>query len=138
MKWELVFMIAAFGALGALARVFLGSFVQQLWPFEGAYHFPIGTLVVNVLGCFVFGLLGYLGHHAQAVSPFWRTVFLSGLLGSFTTFSTFGYETFLLGNNEPHGRWYWLCVNIGANVGFGVFAIWGGILIGRWLSGPNM
>lgn len=134
-KLQLIVCIALFGALGALARVYVGGFVQSFLPDDTSVKFPVGTLLVNVLGCLVFGCLGYLGHHQEAISPAWRTILLSGLLGSFTTFSTFGFETVLLYENAPHGKLYFSAANILLNVALGVIAILGGMQIGRLFTG---
>lgn len=109
----------------------VGSFVQGLWPVDAAVKFPIGTLVVNVLGCLVFGILGYLGQHTSHLSEFWRTVLLTGLLGSFTTFSTFSYENYLLLHDAPHGKLFYAAANIGLNVGLGLVAIVVGVQIAK-------
>ena len=134
-KIQMIIGIALFGALGALARVYLGGFVQSFLPDDTSVKFPVGTLLVNVLGCLVFGCLGYVGHHQQMFSQEWRTILLSGLLGSFTTFSTFGFETVLLYENAPHGKLYFSAANILLNVVLGVIAILGGMQIGRLITG---
>ncbi|PQO33565.1 fluoride efflux transporter CrcB [Blastopirellula marina] len=130
-KIQLILSIAFFGAMGALARVYLGGFVQGFMPEESSVKFPLGTLTVNVLGCLIFGCLGYLGHHHGMIPQEWRTILLSGLLGSFTTFSTFGFETVLLYENAPHGKLYFAAANILLNVTLGVAAILLGMQIGR-------
>lgn len=134
-KLALISSIALFGALGALARVFLGTWVQGLFSAGADIRFPLGTLVVNVLGCFVFGLLGSLGHQTETLPPFWRTVLLSGFLGSFTTFSAFSYETVLLFESAPHGKLLWAGANILLNVLLGVTALLGGLYLGKLATG---
>lgn len=131
---KLILMIAVFGALGALARVYVGTFVQSFVPATESYRFPVGTLTVNVLGCLLFGFLGYLGHHLDILSPFWRTALLSGCLGSFTTFSTFGFETVLLYEDAPYGKLYLAGANVILNVALGVGAILLGLQLGRWYT----
>ena len=78
------------GALGALARYGLSGWVHR---FAGP-DFPAGTLAVNLAGCFVLGLLTELARHVGWVSPEVRVWVGIGFLGAFTTFSTFGVETF--------------------------------------------
>ncbi len=133
-KVTLIFTIAAFGALGALGRVYLGSFIQGFSPNFDDVRFPIGTLTVNVLGCLVFGFLGYLGHHHEVLPAFWRTVLLSGFLGSFTTFSTFGFETVLLYQDAPYGKVYLAAANVLLNVTLGICAILLGLQLGRLMT----
>lgn len=134
MKTELLLAIALFGAVGAVSRVLLGTWIQAWCGNQFGLHFPMGTLVVNVVGCFAFGVLGCLGNQ-ESLSPFWRTVLLSGLLGSLTTFSTFGYETYLLFNNASVGKLLLSGSNIILNVGVGLLAIILGVQMGRWMTG---
>jgi CrcB protein len=82
------FGVAFAGALGAVARFETDRAVQRRWT----HRFPLGTFVVNISGCLALGVLVGLVDHAQ-VGPGWRDVVGAGLLGAFTTFSTFGYET---------------------------------------------
>ena len=133
-KLTLIASISLFGALGALTRIYLGGFIQGLLPAESPVRFTLGTLTVNVLGCFLFGVLGYLGHHTEWLSPFWRTVLLSGLLGSFTTFSTFAFETVLLYENAAHGRLWLAAANVALSVCLGIGGILLGMQAGRLLS----
>lgn len=79
------------GFTGAIMRYAVGSFVHRLLdkPF-----FPYGTLTVNILGCLLIGLLSGLVETRQLFSPEIRLFVFIGFLGSFTTFSTFGYEVF--------------------------------------------
>lgn len=86
--------MAAAGGLGAVARFALG-----VLPFTGE-TFPWGTLVVNVLGCLLFGLLFPLVER-HAWPPGLRLAVFVGFLGAFTTFSTFAHETAVLG--REHG-----------------------------------
>lgn len=90
--------IAAGGAAGAVARYLLSIWVQQ----RATGLFPWGTLVVNVLGCLLMGLLTKLLFDASILRPEYRTAILVGVLGAFTTFSTFSYETFKLLENGQY------------------------------------
>jgi CrcB protein len=82
-------LIAAGGAVGAVLRYLATGWAQQ-WT---TGLFPVGTLTVNLIGCFVIGLLSAI-FSVAIVPPEYRLAILVGLLGSFTTFSTFGLETF--------------------------------------------
>jgi CrcB protein len=84
--------IALGGASGAVSRFLLANWIHSLW--EG--KFPVGTLVVNVLGSFVIGILYVLIVERQLVHADWRGVMMVGFLGAFTTFSTFSLETIAL------------------------------------------
>ena len=81
------FIIGSGGFLGALARYGLSGAVHSWIPFT---TFPYGTVVVNLLGCFGIGALTGLAESRQMFGPEFRAFALIGLLGGFTTFSTFG------------------------------------------------
>jgi len=90
--------------------------------------FPSGTLVVNLIGCFVVGLLFYLMFERYLVSPTVRTVILIGLLGGFTTFSSYGLQTFTLLREGELGL---ALFNVGlSNIG-GLLMVWAGYSIAR-------
>lgn len=85
-------LIAAGGAVGALLRYLVSGWGQSLadgW-------FPLGTLIVNVTGCLLFGALGAFFAGPQLIREEYRVALLVGVLGAYTTFSTFGWETFTL------------------------------------------
>ncbi len=86
--WWQTLAVAGGGALGSILRFWLAT---ALYAWLGR-AFPLGTLVVNVLGCFLIGLLTH-GLLERGVSPEWRAGLLIGVLGGFTTFSTFSWET---------------------------------------------
>lgn len=83
----MILALAAAGLLGAILRFGLSRLVAQLW----STPFPAGTLAVNWLGSLLTGLLA--GAIGRALPGAWRPLLLTGLLGAFTTFSTFTYET---------------------------------------------
>ena len=89
---DLVF-VGAGGAIGSVLRYLASGFVQRL-DFWGS--FPAGTLAVNLIGCTVLGLLGGLSDSRYLFGPSARLFVFIGLLGGFTTFSTFSYETLAL------------------------------------------
>ena len=82
-------LLGGAGALGTLCRFGLSGLVQRL----GGGSFPWGTLSVNVLGCFLFGLVWTLGEERMLVSGEHRLIILAGFMGAFTTFSTFAFES---------------------------------------------
>ena len=85
-------VVGSGGFLGALARFGLSGLVHRQLPLA---TFPYGTLVVNLLGCLAIGVITGLAESRQLFGPEVRTFALIGLLGGFTTFSSFGYESFL-------------------------------------------
>lgn len=82
------------GAFGSIARHGVSRLVHQQWP---ALRFPLATVVVNVLGCCIIGVLaGLVLSGRLPMRQHWREFAFAGILGGFTTFSTFGLETITL------------------------------------------
>ena len=88
-----IIIVGIGGFAGSILRYLLSGWVQRL---SNDASFPYGTLSVNVLGCLAIGLLGGWADNAELFSPSARLFLLIGLLGGFTTFSTFGYEAMAL------------------------------------------
>jgi CrcB protein len=88
-----LFIVALGGAIGSVARYKLGGFA--LHHTQG-WDFPVSTFSVNVIGCFVIGVLAALVEHHDLFSSSVRLLLFTGLLGGFTTFSAFGYESVFL------------------------------------------
>jgi len=82
-------MLVLFGSLGTLGRYGLQGLVQD----RTGVDFPAGTLVVNLLGCFLLGGVGQFSLSHIAIPPEWRLGITVGFFGAFTTFSTFSWET---------------------------------------------
>ena len=117
--------IAIGGALGSVARHGVNHLVHIRWL---TTRFPVGTVVVNVAGCFAIGLLaGLLAADRITLKAHWREFVFVGLLGGFTTFSTFGLDTFLLSRTHSAGQ---AAINVAAQVVGGLVAVWVGYQIG--------
>lgn len=119
--------IGVAGAAGALLRYATSHGVALML----GRHFPYGTLVVNVLGSFAIGVLFVLLWERAAADPL-RLVLVVGLLGSFTTFSAFSLDTWLLLQDGAHLK---AALNVLANVSMCLAATWLGILAAGGLSG---
>ena len=117
-----LFLIALGGSIGAVARYFLSGLAHR-WT---TGTFPIGTLLVNVLGCLDIGTVMGLIEDKGVLGPNVRWFLVIGFLGSFTTFSSLGYETVELFND---GQIAAAGLNAVANFGLGI----GGVLLGRLL-----
>jgi len=118
--------IAGGGALGAIFRFGLSNSVHRLLGRD----FPYGTLVVNTVGSLLMGLCFVLLVERMAVSAEWRSALLVGLLGAFTTFSTFSFETLALFNAGAPIK---ALVNIMMSVMLCLLATWLGMTLGRQL-----
>ena len=118
--------IGVAGALGAIARYGTSVLFKQMF----GDSFPVATLFVNVLGCFLLGLLAHLG--SQHLSEHWRLILGVGFLGALTTFSTFGVETIGRFND---GEMIKAFLNIVLNVILGLTAVLIGILVAKTVSG---
>jgi fluoride exporter len=106
------------GALGSIARYFISTWVQTAVK---SINFPFGTLAVNLAGCFVIGFLAQLAEARGVFTSEARAFVFIGILGGFTTFSSFGNETL----NLARGGEFWNALsNIGLNVVIGLFAVW--------------
>jgi CrcB protein len=115
--------IAVAGAIGALARWGVGTWFGQRFP-----TFPWGTLVVNVSGSFLLGVLFAALIERAAGSQMMRVALTTGLMGAYTTFSTFSLETFRLFEDGATGA---ALANIGLSLALGLVAVWLGVSLGR-------
>ncbi|MDA0811414.1 MAG: fluoride efflux transporter CrcB [Verrucomicrobia bacterium] len=113
--------IAIGGGFGALGRFAIGEWIQA----RAMGDFPAGTLLVNLSGCLVFGLLyGWLG---SGISQQLRGLLFTGLLSGFTTFSTFGFEAVNLLQRGQQGI---ALLYLAASIVGGLLAVWLGLTIG--------
>lgn len=111
-------MVGSGGFIGALARYGLSGLVHRQVPFA---TFPYGTMAVNLMGCCAIGVIAGLAESRQLFGPEFRTFALIGLLGGFTTFSTFGYETFAMLRDAEYIR---VAANVGVHVILGLALVW--------------
>lgn len=120
-------LVALGGGVGALGRYLTAVLAARLW----GETFPWGTLIVNLVGCFVIGLVYAAGVEAGAIGPRTRLFLMTGLLGGLTTFSAFSLETstLLMQGTEWHA-----VLNLLTNVAGGIGLFMVGLTIGRILS----
>jgi CrcB protein len=121
-------LIALGGGLGSVLRYLIAGWVQPL----ARLGFPLGTLVVNVTGCLAIGFL-HAYFNPRLVREEYRIAILVGVLGGYTTFSTFGYETFTLTRAGEFAR---AAANVLLSVLLGLAAVWIGYRVGQRLFGP--
>ena len=125
---RLLIMIGVAGALGALSRYGLSSAVSRI----GGGNFPWGTLCVNLIGCFLIGLIMHVSLNTDIIPNQWRTAVVVGFLGALTTFSSFSYETIGLIEKSAYGA---AVGNIAVNVIAGITATIIGLAIGKIITG---
>jgi CrcB protein len=122
--WRTLVAIAAAGALGALARYGVGSFVTR----RTSDSFPWGTLVINVSGAFVLGLVLTLATERWMAAPWLRLGLTTGFLGAYTTFSTFSFETYRLAADRAFGL---AAANMLGSCSAGLAAVYLGVVLAR-------
>lgn len=115
---ERVLLVGVGGFAGSILRYLVSGYVQD-WT--GNATFPFGTLAVNVFGCLVIGVLGQLGDTRGVFTSESRALVFIGVLGGFTTFSSFGNETLALARD---GEYLYALGNIAANLIVGLGAVW--------------
>lgn len=124
MSFSAVICVGLGGMVGAISRYFSMAGIQHLF----GNHFPYATLSVNVIGSFILGIItaSSLMHHTMHHEL--RLFFIIGLLGSFTTFSTFSLDAFSL---YERGEWFSMALYIGASLCLSILALMLGMALMR-------
>jgi len=121
-----ILFIGVAGLLGTLGRYWLSGWADERW---GA-TFPIGTLIVNLVGCLLVGFLFHATEEKYLVDPVLRSAVLVGFLGGFTTFSSFGVQTFILLRD---GEIFLAGVNVLVSNIAGLLLVWTGYAVSKSL-----
>ena len=119
-----LFAVALGGSVGAATRYLVSTWAAERFGSD----FPYGTLVVNVVGCFIIGAFLVLVTERAIVNAYWRLIVAVGFLGGLTTFSSFGYETLKLIEDS---QLQWAAYNVMANLFLGFLATWLGMTAAR-------
>ena len=122
-----VIYVALGGALGSVSRYLLGTWTQSI---SKSIDFPYGTLTVNLIGCFIIGFLSQLAEARGVFTSEARAFIFIGILGGFTTFSSFGNDTI---NLLRDGETFNALANVGANVILGLLLVWLGRTVAFWI-----
>jgi CrcB protein len=131
-----LFLLTVGGGLGTLLRYLVNGLISdhQARRFGIATIFPLGTMVINVTGCFVIGFLAAISGPAMGrvwLKPEWRDFLMVGFCGGYTTFSSYGLQTLNLARDS---EWVFVAANIvGSNV-LGLLATYLGVVVGRFLQ----
>jgi CrcB protein len=121
-----LFLIGSAGFIGTLGRYWLSGLVAR----RCGETFPSGTLAVNLIGCFLVGIIFCLLQERILVNQTARTIIMIGFLGGFTTFSSFGLQTFTLLQNGQFGL---AALNVSLSNLIGLILVWAGYSIGKVL-----
>jgi CrcB protein len=121
-----ILLIGVAGLAGTLARYWLSGWADSRW----GSTFPIGTVIVNLVGCLAIGFLFQATQEKYLVDPVIRTAILVGVLGGFTTFSSFAIQTF---NLLRDGEFFLAGVNLVVSNVAGLFLVWAGYSVSRSL-----
>ena len=122
-----VLLVGSGGFIGSVLRYYVGGWVQRAFA-TGV--FPLGTLAVNVLGCLAIGLLAGLAESRDVLSAEVRLFVFIGVLGGFTTFSSFGYETLALARD---GQLAAAFGNVALQLVLGLVAVYVGLVCSRFV-----
>ncbi len=122
-----ILFVALGGAFGSVSRYLLGTWIQSV---SKSIDFPFGTLTVNLIGCFVIGFLSQLAEARGVFTSESRALVFVGVLGGFTTFSSFGNDTINLARD---GEMFNALANVGANVILGLALVWLGRTVAFWI-----
>ena len=120
-----ILLIAIGGAVGSVCRYLLTSAVLRAL----GTLFPAGTFVVNVIGCLAFGVITGLAQNRITLTPEARALLLAGVLGGFTTFSSYMNESAVL---VREGQFLWAGLNLGGQVVVGFIAFWAAFSLASW------
>jgi CrcB protein len=122
-----ILFVGVGGMIGSIARYLVSGYAQQI---SRSIDFPYGTLVVNLIGCFIIGFLSQLAESRGIFTSESRLFVFTGLLGGFTTFSSFGDATINLARD---GRMMSAFANVGIHIIAGLGMVWFGRAVALWV-----
>src|ERR1051325_4683798 len=123
---KIILIVFTGSGIGGVARYGMQTWIFKMYPFT----FPLGTFIVNIIGCLLIGLFYALSEKGNLLTPEWRLALTTGLCGGFTTFSTFAYENM---NLLRTGDYLYFGLYILASVVLGIAAVYIGIITIKYL-----
>jgi fluoride exporter len=121
-----IILVGSGGFIGSVMRYFVQYYMEK----SLMSTFPWGTLIANITGSLVIGMVFAIADKGNLMNPEWRIFLTVGICGGFTTFSAFSYNNFMMLSEKVYGP---LLLNIGANVILGLFAVYVGVIFIRLL-----
>lgn len=119
-----ILIVGTGGFIGSVMR-----YLVQVWVEKGLTStFPLGTLIANIAGSFIIGMVFALAEKGNLMSAEWRIFLTVGICGGFTTFSAFAYNNFTMLREHSFGQFF---INVGGNLFFGILAVYLGIILVR-------
>jgi len=112
------------GFIGSVMRYLVQFYIEK----SMSSTFPLGTLIANIVGSFIIGMVFALAEKGNLMSSEWRIFLTVGICGGFTTFSAFAYNNFTMIKEHSFGQ---LFINVGGNIFLGILAVYLGIIIIR-------
>ncbi|MEI6817597.1 MAG: fluoride efflux transporter CrcB [Bacteroidota bacterium] len=122
--YKIFFLVGSGGFLGSVSRYYSHQIISRYFP----AIFPFGTLGVNLVGCFLIGIIYGLAEKGTSISPDMRIFLTAGFCGGFTTFSAFSLDSLKLINS---GDWIYFTLYITASVVIGILATFGGAYVSK-------
>ena len=119
-----IFVVGAGGFIGSVMR-----YLVQVWVEKGMTStFPLGTLIANIAGSFIIGIVFALAEKGNLMNAEWRLFLAVGICGGFTTFSSFAYNNFTMIKEQSFAQFF---LNVGGSLFFGILAVYLGIILIR-------
>ncbi len=122
--YKIFFLVGSGGFMGSVSRYYSHQIISRYFP----AIFPFGTLGVNLVGCFLIGIIYGLAEKGTSISPDMRIFLTAGFCGGFTTFSAFSLDSLKLINS---GDWIYFTLYITASVVIGILATFGGAYVSK-------
>jgi CrcB protein len=121
-----ILIVGSGGFIGSVMRYLVQYYVER----GMTNTFPLGTLIANIAGSFIIGMVFALAEKGNIMRSEWRIFLTVGICGGFTTFSAFAYNNFAMIKENTIGQ---LLLNVGGNLFFGILAVYLGVVVIRMI-----